>query len=162
MATVQTFSISFSIAGTSDGYAQVEMDTEKTTFYAGDSVPYRMYLVGTLDSHRSNLGTIAANSTGTRTVTAEIIEFSGAEVTLEYPVTSGLSVAWEGTVTDENNEVVGSPATPTLQGDNRTLACDSVRYGVLSASYTAEYNRYILSGVPTDKTRALIMMKISA
>ena len=162
MATVQTFSISFAIAGSSDGYAQVELDTEKTTFYAGDSVPYRMYLVGTLDNHNTNLGTITANSTGTRTVTGEIIEFSGAEATLQYPVTSGLSVAWEGTVTDENNEVVTSPATPTLQGDNMTLACDSVRYGVLSASYTAEYNRYILSGVPTDKTRALIRAKVSA
>lgn len=164
MPTVQSYTINFQVSGApgADGYIKFESDTDKTTFYPGDTVPYRIFLVGTLLFHTSTHGTIAANGSGSKSVTDEYVDVNGSEVSLDYPVASGLSMSWTGKVYDENGAQVSSPATPTLQADNRTLVLDAPRYGILKLSYSSTYSKYELSGVPTNIPVAKVFAGASA
>jgi hypothetical protein len=162
MPVVATFQVNFSEqAADVNASIQFELDSTRTQFFPGQDVPIRCYYVGTLVALRSNLGSLTNNGSDAKAVEDERIAVNGDSASLAYPATSGLSLAWEGIVLDEDGNEVAGAATPTLQGNLKTLALDEKRYGVLVASYNAAYIRRILTGVPTENLEATVIGMVS-
>lgn len=165
MPVVQSYTINFEVSDATaeeGGYLKFESDTDKTKFYPGEISPYRLYSVGTILFHRATNGTITAKGSDSRAVQDDYRNVSGEEVTLDYPVSSGLVMAWQGSVFDADGNPVSSPPLPTLQDDKVTLSLPGKRYGILKVSYTASYAKYELSGVPTNVRVAKIFAGASA
>jgi hypothetical protein len=152
-----SLTISF-VAYTGDGNSLTmevvaEDNNNKTTFYPGDTVYFRLYQIGTFNYEiGTTSGNIVFQSSSTSSEDEDLIfENTADPVSLSKPATSLTSTYWYGR----------SLGTLTLVGESSVKAAN-VGYAVANVKYTSPYKLYALqnacSSIPAglDKFAVLI------
>ena len=121
-----------------------------TTFRPGDPVYYLTYAGQNVSIAQqiATAGGIASVGGGNRQVTETVTWANVRDASVSYPVSGGLSVAWQGR----------NPGKASLSGD-KTLRLPSAGVGVAEVTYSTTYQAWRLSGVPTSIENVLIWIE---
>jgi len=120
-----------------------------TSFRPGDSVAYLLYKSDgvTVTDHLVTAGGRSSVGGGSRQV-SEILQFADSkEASLRYPAAGAVTFSWIGR----------SGGDPRLVGQ-QSVALDAPGVGLLRAQYVANFDAFILSGVPYDIEQVLIFV----
>lgn len=125
-----------------------------TQFQPGDTAYFLRYTGALVDiiAQRTNVGTISAAGSGTRTINDVIALNNTRETTLRYQFESDFSADWVG----QRYDARGLPKAISFTRDGDVIRFSEPVYGALELSYTTRFTAWKLANVPLDQASAFI------